>query len=193
MSFTFLEVKDKNLLEDTFAFRYKVMNTTDIFESYIQDKDFPDDKESDIYDPFSIHFVALNQSSEVCATIRLIHNCPHGYPTEQMSFNKDMFDRDKLGEISRIFIDERYRDFKNTKIIIYNFNKLLYSKLIELNIEYTYGALKSNLIRLLKINKVSYEKLTEMQVLGTMGLRYPCILYTKKFAEDNPEFLQTGD
>jgi len=190
VNFTFLEVDNNSLLEKVFAFRYKVITEAEIFQGYVRDTEFTDNKESDKYDPFSIHFVALNDNGEICATVRLIHHCPYKYPTENMTFNTDNFQRDKLGEISRIFIHPQYRDLKTTKEIIGNFKKLLYIKLMDFGVEYSYGALMPNLIRLLKIFKMHYYELSEMQMLGSMGLRYPCILYTKKFGEDNPELIE---
>ncbi len=190
MNFTFLEVTNSELLEKVFAFRYKIITESEIFDGYVRETEFPNNKESDKFDPFSIHFVALNENAKVCATVRLIHHCPYKYPTEKMIFNTSKFKREKLGEISRIFIHPECRDLKTTKEIIDNFKKLLYAKLMDLDIEYTYGALKSNLIRLLKIFKMCYEELSEMQMLGSMGLRYPCILYTKRLGDDNPELVE---
>ena len=187
MNLIFSEVNDSEALQEVFAFRYKIISETDIFEGYVRETEFPDNKESDKFDPYSIHFVAKDKDGNICATIRLIHHSPHGYPTEKMDFDNSMFQRDKLGEISRIFIHPDYRDFKTTKKIIYNFNKLLYPKLMEHGIEYSYGALQSNLIRLLRMFNAHYEEICEMKMLGSMGLRYPCILYTKRFGEDNPE------
>lgn len=189
MDFKFLEVKDDDLLQDVFHFRYNIIKDTEIFKNYVDDNDFKNFKESDIYDDYSVHFVALDDKNNVCATVRLIYNCPHGYPTENcMTFDTNIFDRKKLGEISRIFIDNKHRNISTTKEIFYNFNKLLYRKMINLGIEYTYGALEPRFIRLLKINKMKYEILAHKQQHGKMGLRHPCVLYTKILGDDNPEF-----
>ena len=191
MDFTFLEVNDSELLEKVFAFRYKVITTSEMFKDYVIDKNFINNKESDLYDPYSIHFVALNHNKDICANIRLIYNCPHGYPTENcMIFDKDKFERDKLGELSRIFIDKEYRDIATTKEILFNFSKLVYVKMKELGIEYTYGAVEASFIRLLRISKMHYETLGKKQLHGKMGFRYPCILYTKRLGDDNPELIE---
>lgn len=189
MDFKFLEVNDEDLLEKVYHFRYNIIRGTEIFKDYLDDNDFKNFKESDIYDDYSVHFVALNHQNDVCATVRLIHNCPHGYPTENcMIFDKHIFDRNKLGELSRIFIDRKYRNLPTTKEIFHNFNRLLYKKMIELGIEYTYGALEPRFVRLLRMNKMWYEILADKQQHGKMGLRYPCVLYTKRLGDDNPEF-----
>lgn len=191
MNFTFLEVDNSELLEKVFAFRYKVMSETKMFQGYFLENDFQDEKESDIFDPYSVHFAALDDEGEVCATVRLIYNCPHGYPTENcMIFDKDIFERDKLGEMSRIFIDSKYRNIQTTKIIIQHVKEFMYEKMMGLGVEYTYGALEPRFIRLLKMYKMCYEILAQKQMHGKMGLRHPCILYTKRLGDDNPEFVK---
>jgi len=191
MQFRFLEVENKYLLDEVFAFRYKILKKSDIYKDYFLETDFDDYKEYDKFDPFAIHFAALNQDSEVCATVRLIHNCPLGYPTENdMEFNNTLFERDKLGEMSRIFVDAKYRNIKTTKIIVEELKKLLYYKMMDLGIEYTYGALEPRFVRLLKMYNMNYEIIGKKQFQGKMGLRFPCILYTKRLGEDNPEFIK---
>lgn len=192
MKFTFLEVKNSDMLKKVFEFRYKVMSEIKEFQEYFLATEFKNNQETDMYDKYSLHFVVLDESDNICANVRLIHNSELGYPTEnQMLFNKDMFERDKLGELSRIFIDSAYRNLHTTKNIIHNLNKLLYAKMVELNIEYTYGALEPGFIRLLKMCNMPYEVIGEEQVQGKMGLRFPCILYTKKLGSNNQEFINS--
>jgi len=189
MNFTFLEVTNCDMLEKVFAFRYKVL--LEIYPEYIKNSCFKDSKEHDKYDQYSFNFAALDEDGEVCATVRLIHNSPVGYPTENgMIFNKDMFERDKLAEMSRIFIDTKHRNMKNTKIIIEQIKKMLYFKMLDLGIEYSYGSLETSFLRLLKIYKICYTTIGEGQVHGYFGLRYPCILYTKQIKIDNPELFK---
>ncbi|MGZ8545785.1 MAG: GNAT family N-acyltransferase, partial [Sulfuricurvum sp.] len=115
MNFTFLEVEDSDLLEKVFAFRYKIL--LEIYPEYIEASNLLDNKEYDKYDTYSVHFAALDKENEVCATVRLIYNSPLGYPTENsMTFDNSMFERDKLGEMSRIFVDAKYRSMQTTKI-----------------------------------------------------------------------------
>jgi len=190
MSFTYIEVKDKELLNRVFAFRYKIISQTKAYESYYKETTFQNNMESDKYDKYSIHFAVLNENNDVCASVRLIHNSAIGYPTENdMTFDNTKFEREKLGELSRIFINQKCRNPKATKELIHNLNKLIYIKMMKLKIEYTYGALEPNFLRLLKIFKMPYEILGERQNQGKMGLRYPCILYTKKLAKENQQFI----
>lgn len=188
MNFTFLEVKDSNLLEKVFEFRYKIF--LEIYPEYLQN--LKEEKENDIYDPYSVHYAAIDENNEVCATVRLIHNSPLGYPTENyMSFDNESFDRNKLGEMSRIFIDPKYRNMIFTKIIIQNFIELIYAKMIFLGIEYTYGSLGSRFLRLLKICKINYVTIGEEQMHKYFGLRLPCILHTKQLILDNKKLNET--
>ncbi|EDZ62759.1 protein containing conserved structural domain (Acyl-CoA N-acyltransferase -like) [Sulfurimonas gotlandica GD1] len=190
MNFTFLEVKDSNLLEDVFKFRYKIL--LEIYPEYLQNLNLSEEKEYDKYDPYSVHFAVLDENYEICATVRLIHSSPLGYPTENyMKTDSDSFQRDKLGEMSRIFIDSKYRKLKTTKCIIHGLIKLIYIKMIQLDIEYTYGSLESNFLRLLKIYKLNYVTIGEEQKHKYFGLRHPCILYTKQLVADNPELDKT--
>jgi N-acyl-L-homoserine lactone synthetase len=183
--FTFLEVKENDLLNKVYEFRCTIMCD----ELKIVDRaDYPDSREIDKYDPYSEHFAVLNANGEVCACIRLIHHSPLGYPTENnMTFDidKNIFDRDKLGEFSRIFIGSEYRSLKTTKRLMEGIKRVGYLKLKEMGIEYSYGALEKSFLRLLNMYKMGYEPIGKEQKYG--GQRLPCILYSKKLEEDNPE------
>lgn len=184
--FNFIEVTDNEMLKEVFAFRYKIL--LDIYPEYIKQSELKNELEYDKYDDYSTHFAAIDSSGKVCATVRLIHNSPYGYPTENsMDFNTDNFDKDKLGEISRIFIDPKYRNLKATKMLIDGLKKVLYLKMKELSIEYTYGSLEKSFLRLLKMYKMDYQVIGESQEHGLFGVRYPSVLYTKKLGADNYE------
>lgn len=189
MNFTFLEVEDSDLLERVFAFRYKIL--LEIYPEYIEASNLLNNKEYDKYDTYSVHFAALDDEGEVCATVRLIYNSPLGYPTENgMTFDSSMFERDKLGEMSRIFVDAKYRNIQTTKIIIKNLNELIYFKMMELGIEYTYGSLEESFLRLLRIYKMNYKVIGEKQGYAYVGQRYPSVLYTKQLGVDNPHIIE---
>jgi len=189
MNFTFLEVNSSDMLEKVFEFRYKIL--LEIYPEYLQKSGFSDNKEYDKYDPYSVHFVALDNDGNICATVRLIHNSPLGYPTENsMTFDNSMFDRAKVGEMSRIFVDVKYRNIDTTKAIIQELKKFMYTKMMKLGILYTYGSLEISFLRLLKICKMNYHTIGEKQKHEYFGLRYPSILYTKQFGEDNPEIVE---
>lgn len=189
MDFNFVEVKDDGLKERLFAFRYKVF--LEIYPEYLKNIGFTDNMEFDKYDPYSTHFVALNDYDEICASVRLIFNSPIGYPTENsMVFNRERFERDKLAEMSRIFVDAKYRNIKTTKVIIQEVKKFMYIKMMTLGIEYSYGSLEESFLRLLRIYKMNYHVIGEKQIHDQFGTRYPCILYTKELGTDNPELIK---
>ncbi len=188
MDFRFLEVdkNDTEMLEKVFAFRYKIF--LEIYPEYLIDSNCIDNKESDIYDQYATQFIALDNDDNILATVRMIHSSPIGYPTENsLQFDNTQFQKDKLGEMSRIFVDPKYRSVSTTKKIFYEVKKSIYFKMMELDIEYTYGSLEDNFLRLLKIYKIPYEIIGEKQQY--IGLRYPCILYTKTLENENKEFI----
>ena len=84
-------------------------------------------KENDAYDEFCEQFAILNSNGEICCTMRLIHHSPIGYPTERfldLTQPQYQFERNKLSELSRIFIDPRYRNMHETKIFISSIGRL---------------------------------------------------------------------
>ena len=189
MNFTFLEVNNEELLEDVYAFRFKIVK--EIQPDYLSKEDFTNAKEYDKYDPYSVHFVALDEEGKICATVRLIYRSPIGYPTESNAkFDNSMFCRNKLGEMSRIFVDKKYRNMKTTKIIIEAVKRYMYIKMMQEGIEYTYGYLEKSFLRLLKIYKMPYHPIGEMQKHKLLGWRFPCILYTQELGNENPELIQ---
>ena len=148
--FRFIRVeKDRELLNKIYRFRCKILCDE---LKYFDKERYPDGLEIDKYDKYSIHYVALDNENEIAATVRLIHHSPIGYPTENsmnISDNvRNAFNRDKLGEISRIFIDKKYRNLKDTKFLIETFKKFLYMDMKEERIEYSYGSLQKSCMRL---------------------------------------------
>lgn len=188
-NFTFLEVSDKKLLDKVYEFRYKILE--EVYPEYLKTTGLKNEKEHDVYDPYAAHFAGLNKDGEVCATVRLIYNSPIGYPTENNAkFDNSMFKREKLGEMSRIFVDKKYRNIKTTKVIIEAVKRYMYVKMMQEGIEYTYGHLEKSFIRLLKIYKMPYHSVGEEQEHPEIGVRYPCILYTEELGKVNPELIK---
>jgi N-acyl-L-homoserine lactone synthetase len=184
MPFTFLEIKDPELLDKVYAFRCDIMCD----ELKILDRtDYPEGLETDKYDPYSVHFAALDANGDVCACVRLIHHSPVGYPTENsMEFDIDtnVFDRDKLSELSRIFVHAKHRNLKETKMLLNGLKQAVYARGKPLGIEYTYGSLEKSFLKLLNMFKYPYKSIGAEQDYG--GKRFPCIMYTKELEEENP-------
>jgi len=189
MNLTFLEVNNEELLEDVYAFRFKILK--EIYPVYLKQLVLKNEKEYDKYDAYAVHFVALDEEGKVCATVRLLYHSPIGYPTESNAkFDNSMFCRNKLGEMSRIFVDKQYRNIKTTKNIIEGLKRYMYIKMMQEGIEYTYGYLEKSFLRLLKIYKMPYHPLSEIQKHKDFGWRFPCILYTQELGNENPEFIK---
>jgi N-acyl-L-homoserine lactone synthetase len=177
--FRFLEVTDEAMLKKVFAFRYRIFLET--FPEYMKTVNFENELESDKYDAYALHFVVVDKEDNICGNIRLIHHSPIGYPTEySASFDNSIFVRDRLGELSRIFIDAKCRNMKTSKAIINTFKEPVYLRLKELGIDYSYGLLEEKFLRLLRIYGLDYHPIGQLQQVGLFGNRYPCILYTKE-------------
>ena len=149
-----------------------------------------DGKEQDNYDDYSDQFAILNCNEEICCTMRLIHHSPIGYPTEKflnLKQSQHQFDRDKLAEMSRIFINSKYRNIRETKIFISSIVKsLAYEKIKEHNIQYCYGLLEPRFIKLVNMFKIPYQPICELKQVYNK-LKYPSILHVKGLEEQNPQ------
>lgn len=184
--FRFVEVKNQELLDKVYRFRYK---TWCVETKVLDADDYPDQCESDKYDAYADHFAVLDEEANVAATVRLIHHSPIGYPTENyLDFDKSKyrFEREGLGELSRIFIDPKYRNMKDTKVIIQGLIKeLIYFKIRDHGIVDCYGALESGFNKLLNIFKVPYITIGEAKMYYG-GLRHPSIMHTRDLELKNP-------
>ncbi len=171
------------MLAKAFQFRHAIWCCE---YGFFDAEDFPDGEERDQYDPYSSHFAVLNADNDIVAYARLIHHSPIGYPVENnmiLDCDDTLFERDQLGEISRIAIHKDYRAYTN---IIYELMRFITIELRERNITYTYGSMERAFIRLLRINKIKYEKIGRRQYY--YGWRFPGILYTEQVINDNPKF-----
>ncbi len=187
--FTFLHVTDPELLARIHRFRYEI---------YCEELEYgpPNDElaERDQYDAYSDQFVALDAEGNVCASMRLVHHSPVGYPTENgldLPDEVKIYPRDKLGEMSRIFIHPKYRNMKDTKTLISTIVKTLaYEKLKEYGIEYSYGALSHSFLKLVNMFKIPYMPIGPAQKYGGNDFRFPSILHTRGLELYNPQILR---
>jgi len=178
--FTFKVIKNyKDLPKEYFEFRYKI-----IHDELKLVKDNKNRIDSDIYDPYSIHFLAYKED-RICATTRLIINLPFEYPTPKyMNIDLDLNHSANFAELSRVFIDPSVRNLQNSKEIMYRFIKDIYPYLVEYEVDFIYAAMEKKFIRLLKIINIDF------QIIGKKGefygYRYPCITTKKGLAGKNP-------
>lgn len=81
--------------------------------SFIKEEDYSDQKETDEYDPYSLHFAAEDTEGMI-GTVRLIIENPLGFPFEKhckdkLSFDFSGLDRKRIAEVSRLVISKQYR------------------------------------------------------------------------------------
>jgi len=185
MKYYFMHVTNKEILEKVHRFRYKIM-----YDELGWIKSNPNGIETDAYDRYCDQFAILNDKSEICCTMRLIHHSPIGYPTERfldLDQEKYQYERDKLSEMSRIFIHPRYRNMSETKIFISSIVKsLAYEKIKEYKIEYCYGMLEEKFLKLVNMFKIPYQSIADIEE-DYDKLKYPSILYVKELQRLNPQ------
>jgi N-acyl-L-homoserine lactone synthetase len=185
MKYHFIYVTDENILDKIYRFRYKVMHEElGWIESNINKK------EIDIYDDYCDQFAILNYEGEVCATVRLIHHSPIGYPTEKfldLTQSQYQFNRNKLAEMSRIFIDPKHRNMHETKIFLISLAKsLVYEKMKEHDIECCYGMMEQKFIKLVNMFKIPYKPIGKLQQ-DYDKFKYPSMMFVKELEKLNPQ------
>lgn len=185
MKYHFLHVKNKEILDKVHRFRYKVM-----YEELGWIKFNKDGKENDAYDDFCEQFAILNVNGEICCTVRLIHNSPIGYPTEKFLNLKQpqyQFNRNKLAEMSRIFIDPKHRNMRETKIFLNVLAKsLVYEQMKKHDIEYCYGMMEPKFIKLVNMFKIPYQPIAELQQ-DYDKFKHPSMMLVKDLEKLNPQ------
>jgi N-acyl-L-homoserine lactone synthetase len=183
MQYRFIHVTDEEILDKVHRFRYKVMH-----EELGWIKANENAKETDAYDDYCDQFAILNCVGEICCTMRLIHHSPIGYPTERflnLEQSKYQFDRNKLAEMSRIFIDSKYRNMNETKIFISSMVKsLAYEKIKEHGIEHCYGMLETKFLRLVNMFKIPYQPISKLEH-DYDKLKYPSMMHVKELEKQN--------
>ena len=107
--FNFVQVDSEKLKKAIYRLRYKVYVEEFGFEKA---EDHPDGYETDVYDPHSIHFAALDENQEVIGTVRMILNSEKGFPIDhaaKISFIGEKPAPDKIAEVSRLAISKNFR------------------------------------------------------------------------------------
>jgi len=190
MSYQFMEVSSKEQLDKVFAFRYDIvcekLGVTELENCEVG-------RETDEYDAYSVHFAAFDEADEVVACTRLIHHSPIGYPmTNNMEYDTTAwsFDPERLSETSRIFVSPKIRSIEKLKPLFNTLKTIGYSKMIELDIAYTFGALEKSFFRLLRMLGFPYKRIGDVQTY--VGQRYPCVMYTDEMYAANSELLDEG-
>jgi N-acyl amino acid synthase of PEP-CTERM/exosortase system len=113
-SFSYGCVEDQDnhaeVLRDIYSLRYQVYINEWEFEN---PDDHPVGLEYDDYDAHSVHFYARSRlQNKVIGTVRTILHSDLGFPIERYFRLTDLprkFDRDAIGEISRLAVSKEYR------------------------------------------------------------------------------------
>ncbi len=194
MKFYFFEATDPDIMQKIYRFRYEIVcEELGFFDAHL----YPEKLETDLYDNYASHFVVFNEECEIAATIRLIHHSPIGYPTPQhlriyphVQYFLQNYKKEKLSEISRVFLAKKHRNMADTKAIIRGFfSDMVYSKMCELDIEYAYAAMEKRFVRLLKMFHIHFDIIGDEQK-GYGSPRHPCIIFKDRIAKDNPEVVE---
>ena len=106
--------KSERLMSDLYHLRYQVYCKECHF---LNEEDYPNEKETDKFDPYSLHFVSEDPLG-VIGTTRLVLDSPYGFPLEERckdSLNLDFskLNKSKVAEISRLAISSIYRRRKD--------------------------------------------------------------------------------
>lgn len=104
----------KDLLQETYRLRYKVYCHE---AEFLDESEYPDEIERDIYDDHSVHFAALDHENNTVGTLRLILHSHLGFPLEKHCPNYDKSQvtasPSQIGEISRLAVSKDWRRRKS--------------------------------------------------------------------------------
>jgi N-acyl-L-homoserine lactone synthetase len=137
-------------LSDVFRLRYRVYC---LERRYERPEDHPGGVETDMYDPFSVHFIAYVKSVPV-GTVRLILQNPLGFPVERFCKVEAACicgDAGKVAEISRLAVSSEAakRGLLGRSMITLGLLNQLYLTARELDVECFLSAMSNSLERLL--------------------------------------------
>lgn len=178
-NFTFKKIDSQELLEQVYRLRFHVYARECHF---IKEEDYPEGKETDKFDPYSIHFAAIDEKGFVVGSVRLVLNSPLGFPIEEHSrgsllIKKDKLSRQQLAEISRLVISKTHRRRKGDGLyyalpvedkegegnfrrrvrpMVFGLYKLLYQESKRLGITCWYAAMEDSLYQLLRSHGFSF-------------------------------------
>ncbi len=179
INFTFKKVDSKDLLEEVYRLRFQVYARECHF---IKEEDYPDGKETDKFDPYSIHFAAIDDEGFVAGALRLVLDSPFGFPIEEhyggvFSIKGKEIPRKHVGEISRLVISKSYRRRKGDGLyyelptedsdkkelrrrlrpMVFGLYRLLYQESKRRKIFYWYAAMEESLYRLLSAHGFNFK------------------------------------
>lgn len=205
-SITFKVADSPELLDRIFRLRYEIY----VEEcKFIHKDDCFEGRETDKFDPHSIHFAALDQNEDLVGAIRVVTDSPFGFPLEEkadypLPLEKHKFSRMNTGEISRLVISRKYRagiwsknrktfvrghfrdglkEFKS-KIspILFGLYDIGYRACRERDIAYWIAAMEHSLLRLVKESGFIFYTLGAP--IEYYGKVFPCISLLEEIEEN---------
>lgn len=172
MLLTVKKVETKEELTEVYKLRFNIYCKERGFES---EEYYPDKLETDEYDPYSVHFIAMLDSEPVGTSRLILHN-PIGFPIERyykINFSQIPVEKDKTAEISRLAISkETFRLLRNhTTRIFYALFSEMYFESKRMGITFFFAAMTRGLYRLL--SKCSIKFLQIGTPIEYHGIRAP--------------------
>ncbi|MBW2103781.1 MAG: PEP-CTERM/exosortase system-associated acyltransferase, partial [Deltaproteobacteria bacterium] len=107
--FKFVRVDSPEMKERIYRLRYEIFAREFGFEN---PEELPDGLEKDVYEPYAIHYAAMDETDEIVGTVRLIRHSENGFPIEhatKIEIPGKKPDMDKVAEVSRLAVHKTYR------------------------------------------------------------------------------------
>lgn len=178
--FTFKRVDSEELLKEIYQLRYEVYCQECHF---LEASDYPRRLEIDEYDPFSVHFAAINHGNEVIGTVRLVLPNTLGFPMEKrckLDIDPSELPRKKIAEISRLAVSKKYRrrvddelygtesylsvdpwERRKYPIVVLGLYRAMYQESKKLGLVLWYAAMEKKLWRALRLYGIHFTKVGE--------------------------------
>jgi len=109
-NFSFRKIISHDQLQEAYRLRLRVYSREC---GFLKESDYPEDRETDEFDPFPAHFVAFDSQGRMVEAVRLILPCSSRFPIEEhcpnLEFDRNLTPRGNSAEVSRLTISKLYR------------------------------------------------------------------------------------
>ncbi len=189
--------------EKVFKLRYQVYV---IERGMEKSEDHPNERETDIFDKNSVHFICEKNDGTPIGTSRIILPSPIGYPI-QRHFTISINNGENTAEISRLAVSKFYRHENNGVHPINHSTHTdqqtehrdpsigLLKEMFQFSkvygIEYVYTAMEEKLLRLLRHFGFRFQQIGQYK--DYHGWRAPFIIQTSKVESEASRFLEIID
>lgn len=176
-NFSFYTTSDIEELDELFKLRYKVYCEE---YRYLDAKNYPNKRETDEFDPHSIHLVVRHKSGELVATSRLILGSDVGLPIQKhFKLEIDIPDiiQPHIGEASRLIVGTNFRRKHLLMILV----KGLYLLAKKKNINDVFLVLDDRLIPNLKAIGIPIKKIGQPTIY--QGVTAPYLVHINELEE----------